>query len=164
MKKINMIAAIGKNYELGYQNELIWHLKKDMEFFRKTTTGHPIIMGRKTFESLPKLLPNREHLVLSRQNITIPGVKFFSSKEELDNYLEIINEISFVIGGSSLYEMYIPEAVKIYLTEIDSNNIADVFFPKFDKENYEKNLLYNGSEDYINFKINEYTLKRKKLK
>lgn len=162
MKKINMIAAIGANYELGYQNDLIWHFKQDMAFFRKTTIGHPIIMGRKTLESLPKLLPDREHLVLSHQKLEMPGVKFFSSKEELDYYLEGLNEISFVIGGASLYEMYILEAEKIYLTEIADTNLADVFFPKFNKENYEMNTMYRGSENNIDFSINEYTLKREK--
>ena len=92
MKKINLIAAIGANNELGYNNDLIWHLKEDMKFFRNTTSGHPIVMGRKTFESLPRLLPNRTHLVLSHQSILNPEVKTFHSKDELDVYLDKLNE------------------------------------------------------------------------
>ena len=136
MKKINLIAAIGANNELGYNNDLIWHLKEDMKFFRNTTSGHPIVMGRKTFESLPRLLPNRTHLVLSHQSILNPEVKTFHSKDELDTYLDKLNEEVFVIGGASLYKMYILEAVKIYLTEIKDSKKADVYFPEFNKEEF----------------------------
>lgn len=160
MKNINMIATIGENYELGLNNNLIWRLKKDMKFFKETTMGYPIIMGRKTFDSLPKLLPGREHLVLSKQKREIEDVKFFDSKEKLDNYLNLLDKTFFVIGGSSLYEMYILEATKLYLTEIKVRSEADVFFPKFDKDKYFKNTLYIGTENEIDFSINEYTLKK----
>ena len=162
MKNINIIAAIGQNRELGYQNELLWHLKKDLQFFKEKTMYHPIIMGRKTLESLPKLLPNREHLVLSHQNLTIPGVKVFATKEELDFYLTTLNDTAFVIGGSSLYQLYLLDAQKMYLTEIEDTKPADVFFPEFNQNDYEKQEIYTGIEQDITFHINEYTLKRKK--
>ena len=73
--KLSIIAAIGQNNELGINNQLIWHLKKDMKFFKETTINHKIVMGRKTFESLPKLLVNREHIILTKQNINLPNVK-----------------------------------------------------------------------------------------
>ena len=160
MKEINMIAAIGANRELGYQNDLIWHFKEDMKFFRKTTSGHPIIMGRKTFESLPKLLPNRQHIVLSHQNLEIPEVKVFSSKEEIDLYLEELDEVPFVIGGASLYRMYLLEAKRIYLTEIQATHKADVYFPQIPLDKYKRNTIYTGEEENIKYEINEYTLKK----
>ena len=159
MKDIYMIAAIGQNRELGYKNDLIWHIKVDMKFFRKMTTGHPIIMGRKTFESLPRLLPNREHIVLSHQNLEIPDVKVYSRKEELDAYLNELEEIPFIIGGASLYKMYLLKAKKIFLTEIQESHVADVYFPEF-LDYYDKNTLCIGQENNINYVINEYVLKR----
>ena len=160
MKKINLIAAIGANNELGYNNDLIWHLKEDMKFFRNTTSGHPIVMGRKTFESLPRLLPNRTHLVLSHQSILNPEVKTFHSKDELDTYLDKLNEEVFVIGGASLYKMYILEAVKIYLTEIKDSKEADVYFPEFNKEEFIKKTLLEVQEKSTYYRINEYTRRR----
>ena len=160
MKKINLIAAIGANNELGYNNDLIWHLKEDMKFFRKTTINHPIIMGRKTFESLPHLLPNRTHLVVSHQSILNPEVKTFHNKEELDKYLEKLNEEVFVIGGSSIYKMFILEAMKIYLTEIKDSKPADVYFPSFNKEEFQKTNILTGSEEGISYTINEYTRRK----
>ncbi len=155
-----MIAAIGANRELGYQNDLIWHFKEDMKFFRKITNGHPIIMGRKTFESLPNLLPNRQHIVLSHQNLEIPEVKVFSSKEEIDFYLKELEEIPFVIGGASLYRMYLLEAKRIYLTEIQATHPADVYFPEILLDRYERNTIYSGDERNTKYEINEYVLKK----
>ena len=160
MKKINLIAAIGANNELGYNNDLIWHLKEDMKFFRNTTSGHPIVMGRKTFESLPRLLPNRTHLILSHQSILNPEVKTFHSKDELDAYLDKLNEEVFVIGGASLYKMYILEAIKIYLTEIKDSKKADVYFPEFNKEEFIKKTLLEVQEKSTYYRINEYTRRR----
>ena len=157
MKSINLIAAVGENNELGYQNDLIWHLKEDMKFFRTTTSGHPIIMGRKTFESLPHLLPNRTHLVLSHQSILNPEVKTFHSKEEIDAYLSKLDEEVFVIGGASIYKMFILEAMKIYLTEIKASHQADVYFPTFNKEEFNKKTLLEGEEQETHYTINQYT-------
>ena len=80
--KLSIIAAIGKNNELGLNNNLIWHLPGDMKFFKEITTYHTIIMGRKTFESLPKLLPNRKHIVLSKSNIDIPEIEVYHSIQD----------------------------------------------------------------------------------
>ncbi len=160
MKKISLIAAVGSNGELGYNNDLIWHLKEDMKFFRQTTINHPIVMGRKTFESLPHLLPNRKHLVISHQDILNPEVKTFHSKEEIDAYLDKLNEEVFVIGGSSIYKMFILEALKIYLTEIKDQREADVYFPDFNKEEYIKKTLLEVQEKNIYYTINQYTKRR----
>ncbi|HAB66174.1 MAG TPA: dihydrofolate reductase [Firmicutes bacterium] len=134
MKNLILIAAIGKNNELGFNNNLIWHIKEDMKFFRNTTTGYPIVMGRKTYLSLPKLLPNRTHIVLTRSDISLPSeVITFSSIEDFLNYAKNIDTDFYVIGGGTIYKEFLTIATKMILTEIDATYPkADAFFPKID--------------------------------
>lgn len=153
MAKITIIAAIGKNRELGKNNNLIWHLKGDLQFFKETTTNHKIIMGMNTFKSLPRLLPNREHLILSHQNIKIDGVKIFNSLESLLVYLKKLQEEVYIIGGASIYKLFLPYADELILTEINaSDDTADVYFPEFDKTNYEKKILKDNIDKDITYK------------
>ena len=157
---LTLIAAIGKNNELGKDNTLIWHFKEDMKFFKNNTTGKPIIMGRKTLESLPKLLPGREHLVLSRSNLDIEGIKVFHSKEELLEYISSFDKEFMVIGGASIYSEFIRNASKMLITEIDDTcKDADVYFPSIDENIWYSNTLSSVSEKGINFKHLEYKRK-----
>lgn len=158
---INLIAAIGKNNELGKNNDLIWKLKGDMKFFKETTMGHPIVMGRKTFESLPKVLPGRKNIVISTNEIKNEEIEVYKSiKDFLLKYQEYGDDI-FVIGGASIYKQFINLATNMYLTEIDSEEkSADAYFPMFDKNEWEKEVLLNSQENSINFKHILY--KRKK--
>lgn len=157
---LTLIAAIGKNGELGKNNTLIWRFKEDMKFFKENTIGKKIIMGRKTLESLPHLLPFREHLVLTKQNIKIDGVKIFNSKESLLTYLQNYDEEIMVIGGASIYNDFINDANKLLLTEIEAEDKeADVYFPTFDKDKYEKRELSEKEENKIKFKHIEYKRK-----
>lgn len=158
---INIIAAIGKNNELGKNNDLIWKFKQDMKFFRDTTMGHPIVMGRKTFESLPKILPGRKNIVISTNDIKNDEIEIYKSiKEFLINYQKYGDDI-FIIGGASIYNQFIDLANKLYLTEIDAiDKEADVFFPKFNTDDWDKEELANCEENSINFKHILY--KRKK--
>lgn len=149
--KLSIIAAIGRNNELGKDNDLLWHLPQDMKFFRETTMGHKIVMGRKTFESLPKLLPGRDHIVLTRQNLEIPNVEVYHDTTEfLDAYKEIEEEI-FNIGGASIYKELLEYADKLYLTEIDDEKEADVYFPEFNKDKYDREILASYNDD-VSFK------------
>ena len=149
---LSIIAAIGKNNELGKDNDLLWRFPEDMKFFKETTMGHKIVMGRKTFESLPKLLPGRDHIVLTRQNLEIPNVEVFHSVQDfLDVYGNDVNEI-FNIGGASLYKELFDYADKLYLTEIDNTKEADAFFPNFEKDDYESEILATHEVDGISFK------------
>ena len=128
---ISMIAAIGKNNELGKGNDLIWHFKEDMKFFKETTMGHSVIMGRKTFESLPKALPGRKNIVITRDSAySADGICTVSSPEEAIAAADT-DEV-FIIGGGSIYNLFLPKADKLYLTEIDADFEGDVFFPEFD--------------------------------
>ncbi|MBE6139673.1 MAG: dihydrofolate reductase [Firmicutes bacterium] len=158
---INLIAAIGKNNELGKNNDLIWRLKEDMKFFKNTTMGHPIVMGRKTFESLPRVLPGRKNIVISTNEIRNDEIELYKSiREFLINY-QNFNDDVFIIGGASIYREFIDIATRMYLTEIDAmDNNADVYFPKFNVNDWEREELASNQENSINFKHVLY--KRKK--
>lgn len=150
--KLSIIAAIGQNNELGINNQLIWHLKKDMKFFKETTINNKIVMGRKTFESLPKLLVNREHIILTKQNINLPNVKIFHDISSFLKAYENLDEEIFNIGGQSIYKELLEYADKLYLTEIEATSKADAYFPIFDKNDFEKEILSENEEDGIKYK------------
>jgi len=150
---INLIAAIGKNNELGKNNDLIWKLKADMKFFKETTMGHPIVMGRKTFESLPKVLPGRKNIVISRNEILNEEIELYKSIRDFLIKYKDYNKDVFIIGGASIYEQFIDLATKMYLTEINGfDSSADVYFPKFNKEEWEKEIIKENEENNIEFK------------
>ena len=158
---INIIAAIGKNNELGKNNDLVWRLKGDMKFFRDTTMGHPIVMGRKTFESLPKVLPGRKNVVITTSEIKNNEIEIYKSIKEFLISYQNFNDDVFIIGGASIYEQFIDIAAKMYLTEIEaSDKDADVYFPKFNINDWNREELINNQENSINFKHVLY--KRKK--
>lgn len=154
---ISMIAAIGKNRELGKNNDLIWHFKEDMKFFRETTTGNTVIMGRKTFESLPHALPNRRNIVITQNvNYVADGAEVVGSIEEAIAITE--NDNVFIIGGGKIYSAFLEIADKLYLTEIDGEcKEADTFFPEFNKEEYTAEKLTDFTVDGIHFSHVLYT-------
>lgn len=152
MKNITMIAAIGKNRELGKNNDLIWHFKEDMKFFKSETMGKPIVMGIKTFESLPKLLPGRKHIVLTSKNPELPEeVQIVHSIDDLLELVEGYEEV-MIIGGASVYSQMLDHSNKLVLTEIDAESPADVYFPEFDKSNWDSEVVGEHEEDNIKFK------------
>lgn len=158
---INIIAAIGKNNELGKNNDLVWRLKGDMKFFRDATIGHSIVMGRKTFESLPKMLPGRKHIIISTSEIRNEQIELYKSiRDFLIQYKDIEEDI-FIIGGASIYKQFIDIATKMYLTEIDARDKdADVYFPTFNKEDWEREELSANVENSINYKHVLYKKKK----
>ena len=148
---ICMIAAVGKNLELGKGNDLIWHFKDDMAFFKETTMGSSVIMGRKTFESLPKALPRRKNIVITtRKDYEAEGATVVNS---IENALkEVDSDNAFIIGGGDIYKQFLPMADKLYLTEIEAEcDDAQVFFPAFNKDEYEKELLASYYDKGIHF-------------
>jgi len=162
MDNLVLIAAIGKNNELGKDNKLIWYLPNDLKFFKENTIGSPIVMGYNTFKSLPRLLPGRKHIVLTHREIEFPeGVDVFHEKEALLQSLNNYDGDVFVIGGASIYKQFIDDADKLILTEVDKEEkTADVFFPKFNKEDYTVALINENEDNGIKYKHLEY--KRKK--
>ena len=128
--KVTLIAAIDQNRVLGKDNQLLWHLPEDLKRFKRLTTGHAIIMGRKTFESLPKALPNRHNIVVTRnQNYSKEGITVCHSIKDALEYAKD-DEQQFVIGGGQIYEKAIGLADVLRLTEIPYQFEGDVCLPK----------------------------------
>ena len=137
---ISIIVAIGENNEIGRNNDLLCHLPADLKRFKELTTGHTIVMGRKTFESLPKgALPNRKNIVLTRnKNLSFNNCQMYASLPEIiDNQKD--NADLFIIGGGSIYKQALPLANKLYLTKIHAAfDDADAFFPEINYEKWEE--------------------------
>ena len=141
---ISLIVAVSSNNAIGKDNQLLWHLPNDMKFFKMSTWAMPVVMGRKTFESMgSKPLNGRPNIVITRQqNWTAEGVLVVHSLEEAialageNDYKEI-----FVIGGGEIYKAALPIAHKIYLTRVEATPDADTFFPEWDEHNWK--LVYN---------------------
>ena len=135
---ISIIVAIAKNRAIGFENKLLYWLPNDLKRFKALTTGHTIIMGRKTFESLPKgALPNRRNIVLSRQDIEFPGAERFDSLEAALSACRADEEV-YIIGGASVYQEALPIAKKLCITHIDDTPAqADAFFPEIDPSVWE---------------------------
>ena len=161
MKNLTMIAAVGKNLELGKDNNLIWHLKDDLKFFRDQTMGKPIIMGIKTLESLPKLLPGRKHIVLTSRNLDLD--KEIIVVHSIDELLDTIKDYEevMVIGGASIYKQLLDYSDKLILTEIDASADADVYFPKFNKKDFNCEIIGENEENNIKYKHLIYTRKKR---
>lgn len=131
---LTIICAIARNKAIGYQNRLLYHLRADLQRFKQLTTGHTLIMGRRTFESLPKgALPNRRNIVLSRQTgLNFPGTEVYPSLQAALAACSQEEEV-FVIGGHSVYREALPLATRLCLTEIDDTpEHADTYFPEID--------------------------------
>lgn len=162
MKNITMIAAVGKNLELGKNNKLIWPIKEDLQFFRNNTINKPIVMGRNTLESLPRLLPKRKHIVLTTntQLSVDKNVQVYHNIEEVLKFIEEYKEEVMIIGGASIYEQFLEYANKLLLTEIAAtDNTADAFFPNFNKSDWEREVLSVHEEKNIKYKHLVYTRK-----
>lgn len=134
---LSIIVAVAENNVIGKDNKLIWHLPEDLKRFKKLTTGHTIIMGRKTFESLGRVLPNRKHVILCNDmelNIEDENVEVLEDISMLKQYIDSTEE-NFIIGGATIYKLLLPYANKIYLTLIHEKFEGDVFFQRLMKEN-----------------------------
>lgn len=147
--KINIIAAVARNRAIGKENKLIYWLPNDLKRFKMLTTGHTIIMGRKTFESLPKgALPNRRNIVLSRKERNYAGCECFGSVEEALSHCREDEEV-FVIGGDSIYKQTLPLADRLFLTEVnDTPADADSFFPPYDEWHIAKREEHHKDEKH----------------
>lgn len=149
---LSIIVAIANNNVIGKDNKLIWHLPEDLKRFKKLTTGHTIIMGRKTFESLGRILPNRKHVILCNDanlNIENENVEVLSDISMLDKYIESEEE-NFVIGGATIYKLLLPKAQKLYITKLNENFEGDAFFPEIKGEEWEAVSTEQGIQDENN--------------
>lgn len=153
---ISIIAAIGKNNELGKDNNLIWHIKGDLAHFKELTMHKKIVMGASTYKSLPKKLEGREYIILSKSLSNIPDAGVYSNFDDLINYLNTLDEEVMIIGGASIYKLFLPYAEVLYLTEIEEESNADVYFPEFDKKAFTKTFSEEHVDDNIKYKFVTY--------
>jgi len=134
--KLSLIAAVSRNNVIGKDNKMPWHLPADLQFFKTTTMGKPIIMGRKTWESLGRILPGRRHIVVTRnKGYTAEGVEIVHSTDAALKQASNVDE-AIIIGGAHLYEEMLPHTDRLYLTEIDAEFEGDTFFPEWDKDRW----------------------------
>lgn len=151
----SIISAIAKNNAIGKDNDLVFHIKEDMKFFRETTRNHTVIMGKKTWESLPGKLKDRKNLVISHTEVEDADGTIM----DLDKYIEENKESDeeiFVIGGGSIYKYMLPHSKYLYLTEVDAEPEADTYFPEFNRKSYKKETLKTGTAGDLKFVINRY--------
>ncbi len=153
---IKIIAAVGRNNELGKNNDLIWHLPGDLKFFKKQTEGKIVAMGRNTFNSLPKKLPNRTHIVLSDVEDFNKSTNDVQVMYDVTNFvrkclLEAEANDLYIIGGASIYKLFVGFADEIYLTEIEDSAEADVYFPSFNKSQFTREILGMGEDNGIKY-------------
>ena len=158
---LSIIVAVAENNVIGKDNKLIWHLPEDLKRFKKLTTGHTIIMGRKTFESLGRVLPNRKHVILCNDmemKIDNENVEVLEDISMLKKYIDSEEE-HFIIGGATIYKLLMPYAKKLYLTLIHEEFEGDVYFPEIketewqviDRERGLKNEENPFDYEYITF-------------
>ena len=136
---LSIIVAKAKNNIIGKDNNLIWHLPEDLKRFKELTAGHTIIMGRKTFESLGRVLPDRKHIVFTQNRdyrVDNENVEIVHSLLQIQQYIESEKE-AFVIGGAMIYNLLMPYVSKLYVTQINEEFEGDVFFPRIDSNKWE---------------------------
>ena len=161
MKTISIIAAVAQNNALGYKNQLLYHLPDDLKRFKKLTSGHTVIMGKNTYDSLPNgALPNRRNIVLSHSVKELPDCDVYNN---IDEALKSCgDEEIFIIGGASIYKQMIDKADKIYITEVyDVPENADVFFPEIPEEfDVEYSTVHEADEKHkYSFSFVDYVKK-----
>jgi dihydrofolate reductase len=154
---LSIVAAVAENNIIGKDNSLLWSLPEDLERFKRiTSTGSKtMIMGRKTFESINRILPGRKHIILTRNNffdVNNENVKIVHSLDNLKPYIDSTEEY-FVIGGGEIYSLLLPYAKKMYLTKVHEEFNGDTFFPNFNKNEWQ----VVGCEDNKDIELCEYT-------
>ncbi|HBJ1651666.1 dihydrofolate reductase [Clostridium botulinum] len=145
---LSIIVAIAKNNVIGNDNKLIWHISEDLKRFKEITSGKTIVMGRKTFESLPGVLPNRKHIILTRDKnfkVNSECVEIIYDFDELLNKYKNSDTEVFIIGGGEIYKQLLPHTHKLYLTKINKDFDGDTYFPQINyddfKVNYESDII-----------------------
>ena len=150
----SIIVAIANKNIIGGDNKLLWHISEDLKRFKSITTGHTIVMGRKTFESFPKPLPNRHHVVLTRDKnykVDSDQVTVINDIETVMKTYENSGSEIFIIGGGEIYNLFLPYCNKLYLTKIKEDFEGDTYFPEI---NYNEWTITESSEEYIDSKNN----------
>ena len=162
---LSIIVAKSRNNAIGKDNQLLWKIPDDLKRFKALTTGHTIIMGRKTFESLGRVLPNRFHIVLTRDEnykIEDENVKIVNNITEINSLIQDEKE-NFVIGGAQIYASLISQCQKLYITQIDKDFVGDSYFPKINETEWNLVERVKGPKDENDFEYEYLTYERKKV-
>ncbi len=134
---ISFIVAMDKNHIIGRDNQLPWHLPADLAFFKRVTMSHPIVMGRKTHESIGRVLPGRENIILTRDpSYAADGCTIIHSVDEIKEIEQTKNEELFVIGGAEIFKETFKIADRLYITLIDEEFEGDTYFPEFNQKDW----------------------------
>ena len=158
---LSIIVAIAKNHAIGKDNKLLWYLPNDLKHFKDTTSGHTVIMGRKTFDSVGKPLPRRRNIVITRQPIAIEGCEVVDSLQAAVALCEAEDEV-FIVGGAEIYRQAIPLTDRVYLTIIDHDFEGDTFFPELNTEEWQETEREDFEPDEKNkYKYSFITLVRR---
>ncbi len=155
---LSIIVAKAKNNIIGKDNKLLWHIPEDLKRFKSLTTGHTIIMGRKTFDSIGRVLPNRKHVILSHNpdfKVHDENVEIVHSIDEIKKYIES-DEENFVIGGAMIYSLLMPYVTKMYITEIDKNFEGDSVFPPVNHEKWKEVKRVESKDDNLEYSFVDY--------
>ena len=158
---VSIVVAIAENYAIGKNNQLLWHMPADLKHFKQITTGHTVIMGRKTFDSVGKPLPNRRNIIVTRQDIRIEGCEVVKS---IDEALELCGgeEEVFIVGGAEIYKLAMSKTDRIYLTIIHHSFDADTLFPEIDYMEWQETAREDHQPDEKNkFPYSFITLERR---
>lgn len=149
---ISFVVTMDQNRVIGFNNDMPWHLPNDLRHFKNITTGHTIVMGRKTFDSIGRVLPNRKHIVLTRSEQSFPEeVEVVRNTDEILQYAKDHEaEEIFIIGGGELFKQMMPYVDKMYITLIEESFEGDVFFPEFDESEWELIEKEKGEKDERN--------------
>lgn len=164
MENLSLIAAIGPNRELGYNNKLIWHIKEDLAFYKQMTMHKNIIMGRSTLETMPKVaLIGRKPIILTHNNIAPTDlIKYYNNIETLLQIIKASQEEFMVVGGATIYNQFLPFIDTMYLTHIQDTIIqkADCYFPSFEDTDWNIQDLKEGKDANVSYQIKKYIRKK----
>ncbi|MBS2014721.1 MAG: dihydrofolate reductase [Deltaproteobacteria bacterium] len=151
-----LIVAVADNGAIGKSGKVPWRIPEDLKYFKSTTMGHAIIMGRKTWDEVGKPLPGRRNLVVSRQpGLTLEGAEVFSSVEDAIRAARETDPEPYVIGGSAIYEAAFPWVTKVHLTEVHRDVEADTFFPAWDRSGWRETSRRKGESEGVEFVVLE---------
>ena len=139
---LHAVAAMAKNRVIGRDGAMPWHLPEDLKYFKRLTSGHPVVMGRKTWESLGRPLPNRRNIILSRTLAAPPGAEIIRDPAELDS-LGLSGDV-FIIGGAEVYRLFLPRCQSVYLTLVFRQAEGDTSFPEFESDFPEFTVIHSS--------------------
>lgn len=160
---ISLMVAMDENRLIGKNNKLPWYLPADLQYFKKVTMGHPIVMGRKTFESIGRVLPGRENVIVTRNHdYKVEGCTILHDVSEIKTFADTSEEEVFVIGGAEIFKEILPVTDRLYITQIHEVFEGDTYFPEINEAEWENVVTIPGVTDDKNLHAHDFIVLRKK--